>query len=87
MIKTYKDLDVYQLSFELSMELFRITKDFPSEERYNLTDQIRRAARSIPSNLAEGWAKRKYERVFRRHLMDCIGSCEETKVCLDFSLE
>lgn len=86
-VRTYRDLNVYQLSFELAMNVYRITKDFPSEERYSLVDQMRRSARSIPANLAEGWAKRKYENVFKRHLYDCIGSCEEIKVWLEFALK
>lgn len=86
-IKTYKDLNVYQQSFDLAMELFNLTANFPRNEQYSLTDQIRRAARSIPTNLAEGWAKRKYENVFKRHLYDCIGSAEEIKVWLDIALK
>ena len=84
-VRTYRDLNVYQQSFELAMAIFEITKAFPAEERYGLTDQVRRSSRSIPSNLAEGWAKRKYPNVFRRHLFDAIGSCEEVKVWLDFA--
>ena len=84
-VRTYRDLNVYQQSFELAMTIFEITKAFPVEERYGLTDQMRRSSRSIPSNLAEGWAKRKHPNVFRRHLLDAIGSCEEVKVWLDFA--
>jgi four helix bundle protein len=84
-IKTYKDLNVYQLSYESAMVIFEITKKFPKEEIYSLTDQIRRSSRSVPANIAEGWAKRKYENVFLRHLNDANGSCEETKVWLDFA--
>lgn len=86
-IRTYQDFQVYKDSFSLAMEIFRITALFPKEERYSLVDQMRRAARSIPANLAEGWAKRKYESVFKKHLYDCVGSCEEMKVWLDFALE
>ena len=86
-VKTYRDLIVYQKSFELAMEVFRSTAGFPREERYNLTDQMRRASRSIPLNIAEGWAKRRYENVFKRHLIDSIGSCEEMKACFDFARE
>ncbi len=67
------------------MEVFKISARFPKEERYGLIDQMKRAARSIPANLAEGWAKRKYENIFKRHLYDCIGSCEEMKVWLEFA--
>jgi S23 ribosomal protein. len=84
-VKTYRDLNVYSQSFELAMEVFKISSRFPIEEKYALTDQMKRAARSIPANLAEGWAKRKYENIFKRHLYDCIGSCEEMKVWLEFA--
>ncbi|HQB07427.1 MAG TPA: four helix bundle protein [Rectinema sp.] len=84
-IKTYRDLIVYTKSFDLAMELFRLTSTFPREEKYGLTDQIRRASRSIPANIAEGWAKRTFENIFKRHLIDSSGSCEETMVWLEFS--
>lgn len=84
-IKTYKDLNVYLLSYKLAMEIFELTKKFPKEETYSLTGQIRRASRSVPANIGEGWAKRRYENVFLRHLVDANGSCEETKIWLDFS--
>jgi hypothetical protein len=59
-IKHFRDLDVYQRSFRLAMEIFQITKNFPAEERYALTDQVRRSSRAVCSNLAEAWRKRKY---------------------------
>lgn len=73
-IRSYKDLRVYQLSYSLAMELFWLTKKFPKEELYSLTDQLRRASRSMAVNIVEGWAKRHYENVFKRHLLDSIGS-------------
>ena len=76
---------MYQLAYKLAIEIFHFTKDFPKEETYSLTSQIRKSSRSIPANIAEGWAKRKYESVFLRHLIDSNGSCEETKVWLDFA--
>ncbi len=84
-IKTYRDLNVYQLSYATAMEIFEISKLFPREETYSLTDQIRRSSRSIPANIGEGWAKRKYKNVFLKHLLDANGSCEETKIWLDFA--
>ena len=87
MIKSVKDLEVYNLSFEFAMSIFNISLSFPKEEKYSLTDQIRRSSRSIFGNIAEGWGKRKYIRVFKRHLIDSIGSLEETKSWLDFCLE
>lgn len=77
-IKSLKDLKVYQLAYELAMEIFEITKTFPPEEKYSLTDQIRRSSRSVPINIREGFAKRKYEQIFIRHLNDALGSSEET---------
>ena len=67
------------------MEIFHVTKAFPKEEMYSLTDQIRRSSRSVAVNIAEGWGKRKYENAFKRHLIDSIGSVEETKAWLLFS--
>ncbi|MBD3246283.1 MAG: four helix bundle protein [Candidatus Omnitrophica bacterium] len=84
-ITTYKDLVVYQVSFLAAKQIFVVSKRFPKEETYSLTDQLRRSTRSIPVNIAEGWAKRKYKNVFIRHLNDANGSCEETKVWLDFA--
>lgn len=84
-IKTCRDLIVYTKSFESAMDIFRLTSKFPKEERYSLIDQMRRSSRSIPANIAEGWAKRRFENVFKRHLLDSIGSCEEVKVWLDFA--
>ncbi|MBC8392877.1 MAG: four helix bundle protein [Deltaproteobacteria bacterium] len=85
-IKSVKDLKVYNLAFELSMELFGITKNFPKEEIYSLTDQMRRSSRSAAINIREGFAKRKYENVFIKHLNDSLGSSEETRGWLDFAL-
>jgi len=84
-IKTIKDLKVYNLAYELAMEIFKLTINFSKEERYSLTDQIRRSSRSVAINIREGFAKRKYENVFIRHLNDSLGSSEETRGWLDFS--
>jgi four helix bundle protein len=59
-IKHFRDLDVYQKAFESAMKIFHLTKSFPVEEKYSLTDQIRKASRSVCANLAEAWRKRKY---------------------------
>ncbi len=87
MIQSYKNLKVYQASYALAMEVFWLTKWFSKEELYSLTDQIRRASRSVAANIVEGWAKRKYENVFKKHLIDSIGSCDETKLWLDFAFD
>jgi four helix bundle protein len=87
-MKTYqgfKDLKVYQKAFELSMEIFRLTKTYPKEERYALTDQIRRSSRSIGSNLAEAWPKRKYEKAFVAKLTDSQSEACETIHWIDTS--
>jgi len=79
----FRDLKVYQLSYTLAMEVFHQTKKFPFEERYSLTDQLRRASRSIPANLAEAWKKRRYEKLFVSKLIDCAGEAAEVEVWLD----
>ena len=85
-IKSVKDLKVYNIAFELAMEIFKLTLSYPPEERYSLTDQIRRSSRSVAINIREGFAKRRYENVFIRHLNDSLGSSEETRGWLDFSI-
>ncbi len=84
-IKSFLDLEVYQLAHKFAMEIFKITKKFPSEEKYSLTDQIRRSSRSIAVNTAEGWGKRIYVGNFKRHLVDGMGSLEESKSWLLFA--
>ena len=85
-IKGVKDLKVYNVAFELAMKIFKLTQNFPKEEQYSLTDQIRRSSRSVAMNIREGFAKKRYENVFLRHLSDSIGSSEETRGWLDFSI-
>jgi len=84
-LRGYRDLIVFQKSYKLAMEIFEITKAFPKEEKYSLTDQIRRSSRSIPTNIAESWAKRIYPKVFVNKLSDALGEENETEVWLDFS--
>ena len=83
----YKDLKVYQLAYALAMDIFQETKRFPPDERYSLTDQLRRSSRSITANLAEAWKKRKYEKAFLSKLVDCSGEAAEVEVWLDLSLD
>jgi four helix bundle protein len=85
-IKSVTDLEVYRLAFDLAMKVFELARKFPKEETYSLTDQLRRSSRSVPINIREGFAKRRYENVFIRHLTDSMGSSEETRGWLDFSL-
>ena len=84
-ISSAKQLDVYQKAYALSMELFHISKTFPIEEKYALTSQIRRSARSVCLNLREAWAKRRYEAHFVSKLTDCDGENNETDSSLDFA--
>ena len=86
-IKSIQDLKVYQKAYELSMDIFELTKDFPKEETYSLTDQLRRSSRSVAINIREGFAKRKYEQVFIKHLNISLGSSEETRGWLDYSFD
>ena len=83
-IKSVRDLEVYKLAFETAMEIFQITKGFPQEEKYSLVDQIRRSSRSICSNLAEAWRKRRYKAVFKNKLTDAMQEASETQTWLDF---
>lgn len=86
-IANFRELSVYQLAFSSAMEIFYLTKKFPREERYSLTDQVRRASRSICSNLAEGWYKRRYPAAFTCKLTDSLAEAAETQSWLEFSLE
>ena len=77
--KSFRDLAVYQKARELSQEIFRISKLFPRDETFSLTDQIRRSSRSIGANIAEAWAKRRYERHFVSKLTDADAEQQETQ--------
>lgn len=83
-IKTFSDLEIYNSSHTLTMKIFFLSKRFPVEERYSLTDQIRRSSRSVAANIAEGWGKRIFPLQFKKHLVDSLGSLEETKSWLIF---
>jgi four helix bundle protein len=82
-ISSFRDLNVYQLAFELQQKIFQLTKGFPKEERYSLTDQIRRSSRSIGANIAEAWQKRRYEAHFLSKLTDADGEQAETQHWID----
>lgn len=84
-LNSVRDLDVYKLAFSAAMEIFEISKRFPKEEIYSLTDQIRRSSRSICANLAEGWRKRKYRAVFVNKLSDSAQEAAETQTWLEFA--
>ncbi len=85
-IISHKELNVYQLSFEAGMQIFEISRSFPSEEKYSLTDQIRRSSRSVSANIAEGWRKRRYEKAFIAKLSDSEGEAAESQVWLDYAV-
>jgi four helix bundle protein len=86
-IRSHKELDTYQLAFETAMEIFNLSKSFPKEELYSLTDQIRRSSRSVCANIAEAFRKRKYPKSFVSKLSDAESESAETQVWLDFALE
>ncbi|BCX05444.1 MAG: hypothetical protein KatS3mg053_3382 [Candidatus Roseilinea sp.] len=85
-IRTHRDLDVYQIAFDAAMQIFQLTKHFPKEETYALTDQIRRSARSVCANLAEAWRKRRYQNAFLLKLNDSESEAAETQVWLEFAV-
>lgn len=85
-IKSHRELDVYNLSFDLAMQIFDITKSYPSEEKYSLIDQIRRSSRSVCANLAEAFRKRRYPKAFVSKLSDSETEATETQTWLEFSL-
>jgi four helix bundle protein len=84
-INSAKDLKVYKASYDLAMKIFQISRNFPVDERYALTSQIRRSSRSVCLNLREAWAKRRYEAHFVSKLTDCDGENSETDSSLDFA--
>ncbi len=86
LIKSHRELDVYTLSFKAAIDIFNLTKTFPKEERYSLTDQIRRASRSVCANIAEAWRKRIYEAAFVAKLSDSEAEACETQTWSDFSI-
>lgn len=85
--KGYRDLKVYKLAYKLAMEIFQITRSFPKEEKYSLTDQITRSSRSVTANLAEAWKKRRYSKMFISKVIDAAGEAGETEVWLNYSLD
>ena len=86
-VKSYRDLKVYQLSFECAMRIFELSKKWPREERYSLTDQIRRSSRSVCGNIGESWRKRRYPAHFVSKLSDSDAEAAETEVWLDFAFQ
>jgi len=83
----YKDLKVYQLAYRLAMKIFNESRAFPKEERYSLTDQIRRSSRSVPANIAEAYRKRRYPNMFSNKLSDADSEAAETQVWVQFACD
>ena len=86
-IKSHRELNVYKLAFSSSMKIFRLSKSFPKEEIYSLTDQIRRSSRSVCSNIAEAFRRRKYPKSFSSKLNESEAEAAETQNWLDFAFE
>ncbi len=84
-IRDFEDLRVYQTGYKAAMDIFELSQAWPTEERYALTDQIRRSSRAVCSNIAEAWSKRRYERHFISKLSDAEGEAGETMTWLDFA--
>ncbi|MFZ0978863.1 MAG: four helix bundle protein [Candidatus Acidiferrales bacterium] len=84
-IRTYRDLEVFQESYAAALDVSKLAKRFPPFEQLELGRQIRRAARSIPANIVEGWAKRQSVAEFKRYLQVAVGSCDEVKMWLEMS--
>ncbi|WP_095071128.1 four helix bundle protein [Chryseobacterium taklimakanense] len=83
---SFNDLMVYQKAFDTAMEIYRVSRSFPPEERYSLTSQIIRSSRSVCGNIAEGWRKRRYPKLFENKLTDADGEATETQNWLNFAL-
>lgn len=86
-IHSYKDLNVFNTAMEVSMVIFQLSKKFPTEEKYSLTDQIRRSSRSVCANLAEAWRKRRYKAAFIAKLNDAESEACETQVWLEYAFK
>ena len=86
-VKSFRDLEVYKLSRQLSKEIFDLTTSFPKAEKYSLTDQVRRSSRSVGAQIAEAWGKRKYEKHFTSKLTDADGEQLETQHWLETAFD
>ncbi|MCW5318658.1 MAG: four helix bundle protein [Nostoc sp.] len=87
LVRKHQDLEIYKMAFDMAMQIFELSKKFPVEERYSLTDQIRRSSRSVCANLAEAWRKRRYEAAFVAKLNDCESEAAETQTWIEFSVK
>ena len=85
-INHFRDLEIYRRAFDAAMRIFKVTKEFPAEEKYSLVDQIRRASRSVCANISEAWRKRRYIAVFKNKMTDSMQEASETQCWLEFCL-
>ncbi len=83
MIRSYQDLEVYQKAYQMSLDMHKLTFEFPRHEMYELGSQLRRAAISIALNIAEGYGRKQYTNEFKRFLINALGSCNEVSVVID----
>lgn len=86
-IKSFRELDIYQISLEQSRVIFDITRTFPKEEKYALTSQIRRSSRTVCALLAEAWGRRRYEAAFANKVNEALGEAMETQAWLDHGVQ
>lgn len=86
-IRSHRELNVYQKSFDNAMKIFQFSKSFPKEETYSLTDQIRRSSRSVSANISEAFRRRKYPKSFSNKLNESEAEAAETQNWLDFALK
>ena len=84
--KTFRDLEVWKIAFKAAQEIFRLSKDFSKEERYSLTDQVRRSSRAVTAMIAEAWGRRRYRAVFVNKLDEALGEANETQSWLAHAL-
>ena len=85
-IRHFRELDVYKMALEAAMEIFELTRRFPVEERYSMTDQVRKSSRSVCANIAEAWRKRRYPNTFVSKLSDAEAEAAETEVWLELAV-
>ena len=86
-IRSHEELKVYQMAFDAAIRIFKFSKQFPKEEKYSLTDQIRRSSRSVCSNISEAWRKRRYRAAFISKLSDTEAESAETQTWLQFAIQ
>ena len=88
MIKSFEDLEVFQRAYKLSLEIHKLSLEFPQREQYGLGEQIRKASKSICANIAEGFAKQRYSaKEFKRYIMIAVGSSDEMRVWIRYCLD